>query len=114
MIANGSPTMLNPPPKKQAPTGAVRRVHRALHAIGRICPPGDPVDRTGQVRPSVQAIVDFARTYPDAGFPIDDETGNTVSLLVAVRYSLRACSPALAERVNEALPLRYRLANPSG
>lgn len=114
IIANGSPTTLNPRPKKEAPTNAVQRVHRALHAIGRICQPGDPADRTGQVRPHVQTIVDFARTYPEVSVPLDDETGTTVSLLVVVRYSLRSCSPALAERVNQALPSRYQLPDPTG
>jgi len=109
VIAGGSPTLLVPHPKMQAPKIDAQRVHRELHAVGRVCPP----DRTARVRPHVEAILEFARRYPNVSFPIDDETGTTVSLLILTRYSLRTCAPELADRVNHALPSRYQTSGPS-
>lgn len=110
-IANASPGQTNPAPTRQAPKSAARRVHRALHAIGRICKPGDTVNRTAQVRPHVQTVLDFALQYGEVSFSIDDEQGTTVSALVVVRFSVRTCSPTLAERANQALPAAYRLSD---
>ncbi|MGI8528718.1 MAG: hypothetical protein ACR2KO_04495 [Geodermatophilaceae bacterium] len=111
VIAGGSPTLLVPHPKMQAPKIDAQRVHRELHAVGRVCPP-DGGDRTARVRPRVEAILE-SRRYPNVSFPIDDETGTTVRLLILTRFSLRTCAPELADRVNHALPSRYQTSGPS-
>lgn len=113
IITNGPPTPMAPRPDKTAPKYAVPRVHRALHALGRICKPDDTANRASQVRPHVETILDFARRYPEVSFPIDDETGTTVTLLFVTRDSLRTCGPSLVERVNQALPPQYQSSEPT-
>ncbi|MFF4728744.1 hypothetical protein ACFY3M_25990 [Streptomyces mirabilis] len=56
----------------------------------------------------------LSRRYPDARFPIDDETGTTLSLLLVTRQSMRDCAPALAVHVDRALPSDYRDAGLTG
>ena len=107
-IMSGTPTPMAPRPKDQAPDDQARRVHRALHAIGAICESRTGQGRAALVRRQVDTIVDFARRYPSVSFPIDDETGTTVSLLILVRDEVRDCAPSLTEEVNAALPEKYR------
>lgn len=58
-------------------------------------------------------MLDFARRYPSVSFPIDDETGTTVSLLAVVRDEVRTCAPSLAGAVDAALPKPYRTSSSS-
>lgn len=97
-----------PRPKETAPAPAAAQVHRALHALGRICKPNDTTDQTSRARQPVAVVLDFARRYPSVSFRVHDETATTVSLLIVVRYSLRSCAPTLMTRVNQALPAEYR------
>lgn len=106
---SGSPTPMAPRPEEQAPKNESRRVHRALHAIGRICESGDTSERTALVRPQIETILGFARRFPDVSFPIDDETGSTVALLIVTRDGVRTCAPSLMGKVNGALPPEYQL-----
>ena len=90
------------------PTAQVRPVHEALHDIDARCrAEGGDAEQTALTR-HVDTIIDFSRRYPDARFPIDDETGRTLSLLLVTRQSLRDCAPALAARVDRALPPDFR------
>lgn len=88
-------------------TSDVQGVHDALHDIDYRCGPG----RSGgsEVERDAEVILDFAQRYPDARFPVDDETGRTLSLLMTARQGLGGCSPAIAARIDGALPPRYRL-----
>lgn len=87
--------------------GEVQGVHDALHDIDARCVPGR-AGASGLER-DAEVILDFARRYPDARFPIDDETGRTLSLLMTAREGLRGCSPATAARIDAAVPPQYRL-----
>jgi hypothetical protein len=112
-IMSGTPTPQAPRPEEQAPEEQAQNVHRALHAIGTICESRAPRGRTARVRRHVDTILDFARRYPSVSFPIDDETGTTVSLLIVVRDGVRTCAPSLTGKVNAALPEQYRLSDSS-
>ena len=106
-----SPATAAPSPTAAAvtpPAAQVRPVHEALHDIDSRCraKSGD-VEQTALTR-DVDTIIDFSRRYPDARFPIDDETGRTLSLLLVTRQSLRDCVPALAARVDGVLPSDLR------
>lgn len=89
------------------PAAEVQDVHDALHDIDSRCQPGrvggNEVDRDADV------ILGFAQRYPDAIFPVDDETGRTLSLLLTARQGLQICADATADRIDRALPPRYRL-----
>ena len=108
-VMSGTPTLQAPRPKDRAPDEQARKVHRALHAIGTICESRETRGRTALVQRHVDTILDFARRYPSVSFPIDDETGSTVSLLIVVRDGVRTCAPTLTSKVNAALPEQYRL-----
>lgn len=112
-ILRGTPTQQAPRPEDQAPDEQARKVHRTLHAIGTICESRATRGRTALVRRHVDSILDFARRYPSVSFPIDDETGTTVSLLIVVRDGVRTCAPSLTGKVNAALPEQYRLTDSS-
>lgn len=56
----------------------------------------------------VDAVLAFAQRYPEATFPIDDETGRSLTLLFTTRQALRTCAPAAAARVDRAMPQQYR------
>ncbi len=85
----------------------VQGVHDALHDIDTRCQPGrnggNPLEHDADV------ILVFAQRYPDVRFPIDDETGRTLSLLLTARQGLQGCAPATAARIDAALPPIYRL-----
>lgn len=90
------------------PAGDVRHVHDALHDIDTQCQ--NPASATAGARLAhdTDIILTFAQRYPDATFPIDDETGRTLSLLLVARKALSTCAPTEASRVNQSLPPRYR------
>ena len=109
VVMNGTPTPMAPRPKSQAPKDEAQRVHLALHAIGRICESVGTTNRTALVRPHIDTILDFARRFPNVSFPVDDETGATVSLLIVARDGVRTCAPSLVDTINSALPKQYQL-----
>lgn len=92
-----------------APAAAeVQLVHDALHDIAARCPPEVSPDDPASVRRDAATILSFARRHPRAAFPIDDEMGTTVSLLLVTRQPLTTCAPRVAEMVNDQLPAEYR------
>lgn len=103
-----SPMTTAPSMEETAPAAKVQQIHRALHALGKICKSPDATNQTALARPSVEAIVDFARRYPNARFAIDDETGTTVALLLVAREALRTCAPALIPQISQTLPSQYQ------
>lgn len=87
----------------------VRRVHAVLHEIEQSCSGGPADSRAGErLEANADVLVRFARKYPRARFPIDDESGRALSLLLVAREALLPCAPAAAARVDEALPEEYR------
>jgi hypothetical protein len=62
----------------------------------------------GQVERHVAVLLDFARRHPQARFPIDDESGTSLSLLLVVRQELADCDPAHLPDVERLLPRRFR------
>lgn len=90
------------------PAAEVRPVHGALHDLDARCKPGASSKVQIGLARDADRIVAFARRYPNARFPIDDETGSTLSLLLVARQSLRTCAPAAAATVDGALPPQYR------
>lgn len=93
------------------PAADVQGVHDALHDIDARCRPG----RAGgnEIERDADVILRFAERYPDATFPIDDETGRTASLLTTARQGVQVCATATADRIDRVLPPRYRL-RPTG
>ena len=95
-------------------------VHDALHDIAARCPTETgPTPATigpdqlstsdrRQLKQDAALIVSFARRHPHAQFPIDDEQGTTLSLLLVAREALGPCSPAAAQTANELLPTEYQ------
>ena len=107
IVARSPQNLTMPRPEQTAPPSAVRPVHRALHALGRLCA---SEKRTGQAQlaqPPVTVIIAFARRYPNVSFPIHAETGTTLSLLFVARDSVRSCAPSLAARVERLIPSEY-------
>ena len=96
-----------PRPEESAPAAAVEPIHRALHSLGRACRPGAGIGQEAQARRPVGVILDFARQYPNAGFPVHDETGTTLSLLFVARDEVQSCAPALTARVERLIPRKY-------
>jgi len=95
-------------PAVTPPAAQVRPVHEALHDIDATCrAKGQSGEQTSLAR-DADTVIAFSQRYPDARFPIDDETGTTLSLLLVTRQGLRGCAPVLAARVNQALPLDFR------
>ena len=92
------------------PATEVQRVHDALHDISDRCPRNTQAGagEQRQVDRDIDVILGFAERYPNAEFPIDDETGRTLSLLLATHDDLRTCAPAAAARVDRALPTQYQ------
>lgn len=90
------------------PAAEVRRVHRALHDFNTWCTPGADARARRQLQRDAELIVAFTRRHPTARFPIDDETGNPLSLLLVTRNELRECAPAAAAVADRALPPNIR------
>ncbi|WP_033309277.1 hypothetical protein RFN58_35595 [Streptomyces iakyrus] len=90
------------------PSAQVRPVHEALHDIDTRCRAKDKSASQTSLTRDVDTIIEFSRRYPDARFPIDDETGTTLSLLLVTSQSMRTCAPALVTRVDGALPPDFR------
>lgn len=95
-----------PEPVSSAPAAAIQAAHDALHHIGSEC--GASVAAPPNVDADVSTITGFARRYPVGRFPIDDETGTAVSLLLVTRQALEDCAPAKAELVDRLLPLELQ------
>ncbi|ALV33115.1 hypothetical protein [Streptomyces sp. CdTB01] len=108
---SGSAPTAEPSATSSAVTPAAAQVgpvHQALHGIDATCHANGGGGKQTSLTRDVDTIIDFSRRYPDARFPIDDETGSTLSLLLVTRQSMRDCAPALAARVDRALPPDYR------
>lgn len=87
----------------------VRRVHAVLHGIEEACSGSRVGPRvSASLEANANTIVRFARKYPQVRFPIDDESGRALSLLLVAREALLPCAPLAAARVDRALPQKYR------
>jgi hypothetical protein len=97
----------SPEPTVSATAAEIQAAHDALHHIGEEC--AAPGDTSPDVATDVATITAFAARYPVGRFPIDDETGTAVSLLLVTRQALEGCAPEEAARVAALLPpeLRY-------
>jgi len=89
-------------------------VHRALHDIGEKCSASAEDVKRPDVGSSVRVILGFARKYPEGRFPIDDETGSALSLLLVTKDELDTCSPRHAARVARELPPDLRNLDETG
>jgi hypothetical protein len=87
-------------------------VHDALHDLDARCAKANAPGSTQAIARDTEVIVAFSERYPDAVFPIDDERGRTLSLLLVVRQSLRTCAPELVSRLDTLLPLDLRSSVP--
>ncbi|MEU0023575.1 hypothetical protein ABZ173_38790 [Streptomyces rochei] len=111
--ASGSAATAEPSPTTPfvtPPAAQVRPVHEALHDIDAICRAKDK-GRDGKqtsLTRDIDTIIDFSLRHPNARFPIDDETGSTLSLLLVTRQSMRTCAPTLVPRLDQALPPDFR------
>ncbi|GAA1219387.1 hypothetical protein GCM10009665_06840 [Kitasatospora nipponensis] len=92
----------------------MQRVHDAMHDIADHCAPQTGATARPELAHDAQVIVAFAQRYPNATFPVDDETGRTLSLLLATRQDLGRCEPEAAARVDQALPPQFRAAPSAG
>lgn len=90
------------------PAAEVQQVHDALHDFASWCTAQIGARGRRQLDRDVDVILAFARRNPDVRFPIDDETGSTLSLLLVARHALRTCHPAAAARVEQVLPRDVR------
>lgn len=97
------------PPSTLAPA-QVTELHKALHDLDTACSKGRTDTTQQAVARDTQVIVEFAKRYPNAVFPIDDETGRTLSLLIVTRQTLRRCAPQLVAPVDALLPSDLRSA----
>ena len=102
------PSAPSPEPSSSAPPAQVEGVHQALHRLGDQCEPVRNDRSKSVIKRDVDTILAFARRYPEGRFPIDDETGSVLSLLLVARDTLRPCEPAEAARVDRALPSEFR------
>ena len=87
-------------------------VHDALHDLDARCTRASTPGATQAIAHDTDVIVAFSERYPDAVFPIDDETGRTLSLLLVARQSLRRCAPYLVSRIDALLPFDLRSSVP--
>lgn len=99
---SGTRSYSTPPPRD------VQQVHDALHDFDRWCTPQADDRARRHLARGVELIVSFARRHPDSRFPIDDETGTTLSLLLVTRNELRDCAPSAALVADRALPAKIR------
>ena len=111
--AKSPPNLTIPRPQDTAPAAAVKPVHRALHTLGRLCRRGAVDAKATQARRPVMVILAFARQYPNVTFPLDDETGTTLSLLFVARNEVTSCAPALTALVERLIPPEF-LPPPAG
>lgn len=97
-----------PSPEVFLEQSQVRGVHRALHELGRACAEtGGTPDPRAAASP-LREIETFAARHPNAGFPIDDESGTTLSLLIVVRNQLETCDLSRLPEIDALLPAQYR------
>ena len=96
-----------PRPEETAPADAVKPVHRALHSLGQVCRRGGGTDRASHARRPVKVILAFAHRFPNVSFPVHDEIGTTLSLLLVVRDEVQDCAPALTAQVERLIPAEY-------
>ena len=87
---------------RNAPAQEIDVAHSALHAIGDQCRESDP-DRA-VIATSVEAIIDFARRYPEGRFAIDDETATATTLLVVTRDAVIDCAPWEVPAIDAEIP----------
>ncbi|MFJ9011654.1 hypothetical protein [Streptomyces canus] len=92
------------------PADQVQPVHDALHDIDARCGGNATAASSDQapLQRDADRVVAFARRYPNARFPIDDESGTTLSLLLVTRQGLLTCAPEAAATVDRALPSDFR------
>ncbi|MFK4729511.1 hypothetical protein ROT00_07480 [Agromyces mediolanus] len=102
----GQPSTTTSEPSSSAPPAAVDAAHAALHLLGEECAPD--AEPPADVAVAVDTIASFAGRYPKGRFPIDDETGTSVSLLLVARNALIDCAPAEAARLDALLPVELR------
>jgi hypothetical protein len=95
------------------PEAEVQRVRDALSDIGARCTPQAGDEAVRRLDHDADVVLDFARRYPNAEFTVDDESGHTLSLLLAVRDDLSHCAPAAAARVDAAVPSQFRQQPPA-
>jgi hypothetical protein len=95
-------------PYTTPPPAEVQQIHDTLADIAARCTPNPDADAQRELDRDVDVILAFARRNPHAEFPVDDETGHTLSLLLATRDDLSHCVPAAAARINPALPAQLR------
>lgn len=96
-------------PPIRPPADQVRPVHDALHDIDARCDRKAAASSDqGPLQRDADRVVAFSRRYPNARFPIDDESGTTLSLLLVTRQGLRICAPEAAATVDQALPAEFR------
>lgn len=95
------------------PTAEVDVAHQALHDLGDACAQQEPSRSPSAVSQATESLLRFATRHPDGRFPIDDETGTTLSLLLVVRDELSTCAPELRPRVDALLPPEFRSTVPS-
>lgn len=93
-------------PPSPASAAEVQVIHNALHDIGARCRNASTPPET--IDADVDAILAFSERYPVGRFPIDDETGNAVSLLLLTREALQDCAPDASARVDLQLPTELR------
>ncbi len=99
-----------PPSPASAPAAEVQPMHNALHDTAARCPPGGRALAQGQqeLQHDVDLVLAFANQYPNVQVTLDDESGTSLSLLIATRADLRGCAPTQAARVNAAIPAEFR------
>lgn len=108
-----NPGITEPATGSPVPSAEVDRVHGALHELASQCQAGiDEVTRQ-RLDQDVEMMVEFSRRYPDSRFPIDDETGGPVGLLLVARNALERCAPESAAKADSALPPEFRRPAPS-
>jgi hypothetical protein len=107
-----SSTASTEPPPSAASAAEIQRLHRALHDLGKQCQEPEGKRSQPSINRDVDIILAFAKRYPEGRFPIDDETGSALSLLLVARNELRPCAPAAAARVDSALPPEFREPTP--
>ncbi|AWK76806.1 hypothetical protein CBI38_35960 (plasmid) [Rhodococcus oxybenzonivorans] len=78
--------------------------------MAALCAPDTDEAAQRRIESDVDLLVAFARAYPDASFPIDDETGRSLGLLLIARKEMQVCAPdrGRPRRTPTAIPGRPR------